>query len=202
MTTLLNIRTSIFGADAASARLADRFVANWRTRNPEGRVITRDLLPGRIPQLTAERYRAFAVREADRTPAERDDVALSDELVAELIAADDIVLAAPMYNFSVPATLRDYFDHVARAGVTFRYTSEGPEGLLKGRKTYVFITRGGRYTGDADTQRPYLEQFLGFIGLDDVEFVLAEGLALGDDARSQSLAYAEASIDALARAAA
>jgi FMN-dependent NADH-azoreductase len=202
MKTLLNIRTSLFGTESASARLAERFVANWRVQNAGGRVITRDLAPGRIPQLTALRYQAFAVREEDRTAAQREDVALSDQLVAELIGADEIVLAAPMYNFSVPATLRDYFDHVARAGVTFRYTPEGPEGLLKGKKTYVFITRGGRYTGDADTQRPYLEQFLGFIGLKDVEFVLAEGLAYGDDARRQSLAYAEASIDALTKAAA
>ena len=202
MKTLLNIRTSLFGAESASARLAERFVANWRARNPGGGVITRDLSPGRIPQLTALRYQAFAVREEDRTPAQREDVALSDELVAELIDADEIVLAAPMYNFSVPATLRDYFDHVARSGVTFRYTPEGPEGLLKGKKAYVFITRGGRYTGNTDTQRPYLEQFLGFVGLTDVEFVLAEGLAYGDDARSQSLAHAEASIDALTKAAA
>lgn len=202
MTTLLNIRASLFGADSASARLAGRFVGNWRTQHPDGRVLTRDLAPGRLPPLTAERYLAFNKPAAERTPEEREDVALSDELVAELAAADVIVLSAPMYNFSVPATLRDYFDHVARAGLTFRYGADGPRGLLTGKKTYVFITRGGRYAGAADTQRPYLEQFLGFIGLTDVEFVLAEGLAMGEDARQASLANAEVSVDALTKIAA
>ncbi|HEX5788073.1 MAG TPA: FMN-dependent NADH-azoreductase [Woeseiaceae bacterium] len=202
MQTLLNVRASLFGAESASSRLADRFVTGWLAAHPGGQVITRDLSPGRIPPLTAERFRAFGTPAAERTPLQAADVALSDKLIAELEAADVVVIAAPMYNFSVPATLRDYFDHVARAGSTFRYTAAGPEGLLKGKKTYVFITRGGRYSGAADTQRPYLEQFLGFLGLDDIEFVLAEGLAQGDDARQRSLATARASIDTLANIAA
>jgi FMN-dependent NADH-azoreductase len=124
-------------------------------------------------------------------------VALSDELVAELKAADVVVLAVPMYNFSVPSTLRDYFDHIARAGVTFRYGAGGPEGLVTGKKAYVFITRGGSYEGEADTQIPYLRQFLGFIGLTDVEFVLAEGLALGETVRDRNVKGAEQRIDEL-----
>lgn len=202
MKTLLNIRGSLFGADSASAQLAERFVSNWRADNPDGRVLTRDLVPGAIPALTAERYRAFNTPASERSEAQRRDLALSDELVAELESADVVVLAVPMYNFSVPAAVRDYFDHVARAGRTFRYTANGPEGLLNDKKAYVFITRGGRYAGDADTQRPYLSQFLGFIGLTDVEFVLAEGLAMGDDARRRSLDDAGRTIDTLARLAA
>lgn len=198
MKTLLDIRASLFGSASASSELADRFVANWRAENPDGRVVRRDLMPGAFPSLTAARYAAFGTPADKRTPEQQQDVAFSDELVTELQAADEIVLTAPMYNFSVPATLRDYFDHVARPGLTFRYTAKGPEGLLRGKKTYVFITRGGRYSGAADTQRPYLEQFLGFIGLTDVEFVLAEGLAMGDEARRQSLDSARQDVDALA----
>ncbi len=197
MKSLLNIRTSLFGADSASARLAERFVDNWRSENPRGRVLTRELTPGSVPQLTAERYRAFNTPPAERSEDQRAELAFSDELIAELETADVIALAVPMYNFSVPATLRDYFDHIARAGVTFRYTASGPEGLLRGKRTYVFITRGGRYAGEADTQRPYLEQFLGFIGLTDIQFVLAEGLAMGDEARRESLASARRAIDGL-----
>lgn len=197
MKTLLQIRASLFGTTGQSSVLADRFVQKWLRENPKGRVITRDLAPGALPALTAERYRAFNTDADRRTPQQRAEVALSDRLVAELAAADVIVLAAPMYNFSVPAALRDYFDHVARAGVTFRYTEAGPEGLLKGKKTYVLITRGGSYAGGADTQVPYLKQFLGFIGLTDVEFVLAEGLAMGDELRERSLREAGLRIDGL-----
>jgi FMN-dependent NADH-azoreductase len=102
-----------------------------------------------------------------------------------------------MYNFSVPSTLRAYFDHIARAGVTFRYSSAGPEGLLKGRRTVVFVTRGGIYAEGADTQTPYLRQFLGFIGLEP-EFVFAEGLALGEEVREKSLAAARERVSDLA----
>ena len=94
-----------------------------------------------------------------------------------------------MYNFSVPSTLRAYFDHIARAGVTFRYTSAGPEGLLQGKRAYVFVTRGGLYGDGTDTQTPYLRQFLRFVGIEP-HFVHAEGLAMGEEARQQSLAAA------------
>jgi len=97
-----------------------------------------------------------------------------------------------MYNFSVPSTLRAYFDHIARAGVTFRYTENGPEGLIKGKKAYVLLTRGGIYNGESDTQSPYLRQFLSFIGLTDLRFIYAQGLALPD--REKSLEDARRSV--------
>jgi FMN-dependent NADH-azoreductase len=107
--------------------------------------------------------------------------------------ADVIVMGVPMYNFSVPSVLRAYFDHIARAGVTFRYTADGPEGLIKGKKAYVFITRGGIH-GEDHSQTNYLRQFLGFIGITDVEIVHAEGLALNESARLESLTAAEEKI--------
>jgi FMN-dependent NADH-azoreductase len=189
MSTLLYVRTSLYGAQGASSQLAERFVEEWRARNPGGRVIARDLAAEPVPHLTAERFQAFSTPAADRTPEQREIVAYSDALIDELRSADTVVLGVPMYNFGVPSTLRTYFDHVARAGVTFRYTSAGPEGLLAGRRAYVFVTRGGVYGGSTDTQAPYLRQFLRFIGI-EAEFVFAEGLGLGEESRQKSLAKA------------
>jgi FMN-dependent NADH-azoreductase len=197
MSTLLLVQTSLYGAQGQSSQLAERFVADWRKRNPGGRVIVRDLAEDPAPHLTAARFQAFTIAPEARTPEQEEAVAYSDALIDELRSADTVVFAVPMYNFSVPSTLRAYFDHVARAGVTFRYTSTGPEGLLKGRRTLVFVTRGGLYAEGADTQTPYLRQFLGFVGLEP-EFVFAEGLALGEQVRAKSLVEARARVTDLA----
>jgi len=196
MNTLLYVRTSLYGAQGASSQLAERFVAEWRVRNPGGHVITRDLAADPAPHLTAERFQAFNTRPEERTAEQQSVVDYSDALIDELRVADTIVLAVPMYNFGVPSTLRTYFDHVARAGVTFRYTSAGTEGLLTGRRAYVFVTRGGIYGGEHDTQAPYLRQFLRFIGIES-EFVFAQGLAYGEESRQKSLAAAHEQITGL-----
>jgi FMN-dependent NADH-azoreductase len=190
MSTLLQINASLAGAEGQSSRLAQRFVADWKAQHPEGHVIARDLATDPVPHLTAERFQAFLSKPEVRTDEQRLLSEYSDALVEELKAADTIVFAVPMYNFSVPSTLRSYFDHIARSGGTFRYTANGPEGLLKGKKVFVFITRGGVYADAADTQTPYLKQFLGFIGLTDVKFVYAEGLSMGDESREKSISAA------------
>lgn len=194
MKTLLKIQSSLFGESGQSSQLADRFVAQWLSTNPRGVVVTRDLSRDPIPHLTAERFQAFLTKPEDRSAEQRKVVEFSDSLIQELQAADTIVLAAPMYNFSIPSTLRAYFDHIARSGVTFRYTANGPEGLIKGKKTYVIVTRGGLYEASNDTQSAYLRQFLSFIGLNDVEFIYAEGLALGADSAEKQLASARHTI--------
>jgi FMN-dependent NADH-azoreductase len=194
MSTLLQINASLAGANGQSSRLAQRFVADWQAKHPDGRVITRDLANEPVPHLTAERFQAFLSQPEARTDEQRTHAEYSDALIEEIKNADTIVFAVPMYNFSVPSTLRAYFDHIARGGVTFRYTATGPEGLLKGKKAYVFITRGGFYPDAADTQTPYLKQFLGFIGITDVSFVYAEGLNLGDESREKSLNQAHNAI--------
>jgi FMN-dependent NADH-azoreductase len=196
MTKLLYVRTSLYGERGQSSQLAERFIADWVDRNPNGRVITRDLAEDPVPHLTAERFQAFSIPPENRTPEQQAIVAYSDALIDELRSADTIVFGVPMYNFSVPSTLRAYFDHIARAGVTFRYTSSGPEGLLKGRRTLVFGARGGVYAEGSDTQTPYLRQFLGFLGLQP-EFVFAEGLALGEESRQRSVAQARERIASL-----
>jgi len=191
MTTLLQINSSINNGDGQSSRLANQFVAAFRERNPDARFIKRDLAAEAVPHLTAERFGAFITKPEEHTPTQRAVVAYSDALIAELKSADVIVLGLPMYNFGVPSQLKAYFDHIARAGVTFRYTPNGPEGLLTGRKTYVFAARGGQHVGTAlDTQTSYVRDFFRFLGISDVEFVYAEGLAVGPEVREASLAKA------------
>jgi len=194
MKTLLKITATMTGANGYSAQIADEFAHDWLAKNPEGRVVTRDLFSDAVPHLTAERFAAFTAPPADRTPEQQAVVAYSDALIAELNAADVIVFAVPMYNFSVPSTLRAYFDHIARAGVTFRYTPEGAKGLIEGKQAYVFIARGGIHPAGTDTQTPYLRQFLEFLGITDLHFIHAEGLALGEQAREQSLAKARQTV--------
>ncbi len=160
MTTLLQINSSIFSAGGQSSRLADEFVAAWRASHPESEVIVRDLANAAVPHLDAERFGAFIAKPDERTAAQRVIVDFSDALIDELKRADVIVLGLPMYNFGVPSMLKAYFDHVARAGVTFQYTEKGPVGLLTGKKVYVFAARGGVYAGTPrDTQTGYVRDF-------------------------------------------
>ena len=191
MTTLLQINSSIHNGKGQSSQLADQFVAAFRERNPDARIIRRDLAAEAVPHLTAERFGAFIANPEQLSTEQRAVLAYSDALISELKAADVIVLGLPMYNFGVPSHLKAYFDHVARAGVTFRYTSSGPQGLLTGKKVYVFAARGGVYGGsELDTETGYVRVFLRFLGMDDVEFVHAEGLARGPEMRDASLAKA------------
>lgn len=198
MKTLLQLNTSLFSSAGQSSRLADRFVAGWRALNPGAKVILRDFATDPVPHITAERFQSFTAKAEERTPEQAAVVAYSDTLIDKLKRADVLVLALPMYNFGVPSTLKAYFDHVARAGVTFKYTPQGAVGLLKGKKAYVFAARGGLYAGTGlDTETSYVRQFLAFLGIDDVEFVYAEGLAISDETCDKALAAANAEIDAL-----
>lgn len=198
MKTLLQISTSIFSAGGQSSRLADRFVSAWRAANPGGRVVVRDLAREPVPHIDAERFGAFIAKPGERTSAQEAIAAHSDALIDEIRNADVIVLGLPMYNFGLPSTLKAYFDHIARAGITFRYTERGPIGLLTGKKVYVFAARGGLYAGTTrDSQTPYVRDFLAFLGMSDVEFVYAEGLAISESAKQQALEEAHTSIDHL-----
>ena len=206
MKTYLQLNTSLHGADSQSSRLARQFVETLaRVHHGTGgaeasaRVIVRDLASEPLPHLTAERFTAFVTAPEQRTTEQARIAAESDALVAELAAADVIVIGLPMYNFGVPSTLKAYFDHVARAGVTFRYTANGPEGLLRGKRALVVATRGGKHAGTpSDLQSAYVRQFLGFIGITDVEFIYAEGLALGEESRTTAIVEAGKRIEQLA----
>lgn len=191
MKTILQLNTSILSGDGQSSRMAAQFVAALRERNPEAQLVVRDLARDPVPHINAQRFGAFLSKPELRTEAQQSVVDYSDQLVGELKQADVIVLGLPMYNFGVPSTLKAYFDHIARAGVTFRYTDKGPVGLLTGKKAYVFAARGGIYAGSAlDTQTAYVRDFLAFLGIAEVEFVYAEGLAIGETQRQASLSKA------------
>jgi FMN-dependent NADH-azoreductase len=193
---LLQINASLFSEAGQSSLLAERFVAARKAADPALAVVVRDLARQPVPHLTAERFQAFLSQPEERTAEQSAILAESNALIDELVAADVIVIGLPMYNFGVPSTLKAYFDHVARAGVTFRYTATGPVGLLTGKKAYVLATRGGSYADTPDDmQTAYVRQFLAFLGITDVEFVYAESLAIGETQKLASLASAVAAID-------
>jgi len=199
MKTLLQIQSSIFSNGGQSSQLAERFIAAWRASNPGGKVIVRDLATEPVPHLDAARFGAFIAKPEERTAEQQAVVDYSDALIGELKRADVVALGLPMYNFGLPSTLKAYFDHIGRAGVTFKYTEKGPVGLLTGKEVYVFAARGGIYAGTPnDTQTPFIRTFLSFIGMDDIEFVYAEGLAISEASKQKGIARAQAAVDALA----
>jgi FMN-dependent NADH-azoreductase len=192
MKTLLQLNTSIYSDAGQSSQLAERFVKAWRAGNADAKVIVRDLAKDPVPHLDAATFGAFLAKPGDRVEAQKAAVDYSDALINELKAADVIVLGLPLYNFGLPSTLKAWFDQIGRAGETFRYTPEGPVGLVTGKKAYVFATRGGHYKGTpSDTQTPYVRDFLAFIGITDVEFVYAEGLAISEASKTASIAKAQ-----------
>jgi FMN-dependent NADH-azoreductase len=199
MTTLLQINASLNNGNGQSSRLANQFVAAYRRRYPGAKIVERDVAAAEpVPHLNAERFGSFITKPEERSAAQHAVVAYSDILINELKQADVIVLGLPMYNFGVPSQLKAYFDHIARAGVTFKYTEKGPVGQLTGKKVYVFAARGGIHAGTPiDTQTSYVRDFLRFLGMDDVEFVYAEGLAISPESKEAGLARAAAEIERL-----
>lgn len=195
---ILQINASARSAGANSTRLADSITARLKEQNPAALVELRDLASAPHPVLDDAALTALFTPAESRTDDQVARVALDDALIAQVQSVDAIVLGVPMYNFGVPVQLKTWLDAIARAGVTFRYTENGPEGLLKGKKVYVALARGGKYRDTpADSQVPYLKTIFGFLGLTDVEFIYAEGLAMGAEGAEQAFAAAEAQIDAL-----
>lgn len=197
MSSLLVINSSASGAASVSKQLIEETVARLRGQNPALAVVERDLGTHPVPHLDADS--AAAIRGAEPVNAAQTTAkALSDTLVAELKAADVVVIGAPMYNFGIPSTLKAWFDHVLRAGVTFKYGEAGPEGLLTGKRAIVVESRGGLYSsGPAqpmDSQEPHLRTMLRFMGIVDVTFVRAEKLGFGPEARQQAINDAQAEL--------
>ena len=199
MSTLLQINTSLNSNQGQSSQLANRLVANWKAKHADGNVVVRDLAAQPVPHLDEARFGAFLTKPEDRTPEQQEVAAFSDALIDELKAADVVVLGLPLYNFGIPSTLKAWIDHIARAGSTFRYTDTGPVGLLTGKKVYVLATRGGKYAGTPlDSQTDYIRAFFGFLGMTDIEFVYAEGLAMGEEPKQAALAEARQQLERLA----
>ena len=193
---ILQVNSSARREGSQSTLLASAIVAQLRANEPGAAVTVRDLAHTPHPELDEAALQALFTPADKHTQEQAARIAQDDTLIAEIQAADIVVLGVPMYNFGVSAQLKNWIDAVTRAKVTFRYTASGPEGLLSGKKVYVALTRGGKYRNTpADTQVPYLRMVLGFLGMTDVQFVYAEGLAMGAEAANEAMASAHQQID-------
>lgn len=182
--------------NSVSRRLTEKFVETWKKENPGLEVVSRDLATTELPLITDEWTLAAHSDPAKLTPAQRETLAVSDALIDELLAADTIVIGAPMYNFTVSAPLKAWIDQVVRAGRTVLWGANGAAGTLKGKKVVVLTSRGGSYrpgtrTAQYDYQEPYLRHILGFIGLTDVTFIHAENQKPGELAEAARAAAIE-----------
>ena len=195
---ILQINSSARSTGSASTRLADAIVARVQAANPEANLTRRDLAAAPHPVLDEPTLQALFTPADKRTPEQAARIALDDALIAQVQAADVIVIGAPMYNFGITVQLKSWFDAIARANVTFKYTESGPVGLLTGKKVYVGLSRGGLHRDSAnDSQVPYLNTMFGFLGLTDVQYVYSEGMGMGPEAVAKAQAQADAEINAI-----
>jgi len=199
MSRVLIIESSARQQDSVSRQLTRDFVERWQSAHPNDQITLRDLANAPVPHLDAQLLGGWMKAEEQRSAEEQQALARSNELTEELLAADVLVMAAPMYNFAIPSTLKAWLDHVLRAGITFRYTPEGPQGLLTDKRAIVLTARGGIHAGAvSDHQEPYLRQVLAFIGIQDVTFIHAEGLNMGGSLLEKGLSQAKARMAELA----
>lgn len=195
---ILQINSSIRGAQSVSTQLANAMVDKLSEQHKEATVQVRQLSEQPHPTLDHHAVTALFTPEQERSEQQQARISLDDALIAQVQKADVLVLGVPMYNFGIPAQLKSWFDAIARAGVTFRYTDSGPEGLLTGKTVYVALARGGIYRDTPnDSQVPYLKSMLGFLGMTDIHWIYAEGLAMGHDVAQAALASAHDEIQRL-----
>jgi FMN-dependent NADH-azoreductase len=192
---ILQVNSSARADASHSSRLSSAIVQRIRAENPGATLTVRDLSRTPHPVLDEFALGALFTKAEQRTGEQAARVKLDDVLIAEIQAADVVVVGVPMYNFGIPSQLKNWIDAISRAQVTFRYTDKGPEGLLKDKKLYVALARGGMYRNTPnDPQVPYLRMAFGFLGMTDIQFVYAEGLGMGPEAEKQALASAHAHI--------
>jgi len=200
---LLHIDSSPLAGNSVSRQLTERVVAQWRATHPGTTVDYLDLAQDAPTHLNADSLGFRMGPKADGlTEVQKRENEISEKLVSQFLAADVIVVGAPMYNFSVPSQLKAWIDRVAQAGRTFTYTDKGPKGLAGGKTVIVASSRGGVYSTNPalaglDHQESYLKTVFGFFGITDVQFVRAEGVAMGEAAKAQALGAAEVTIKAL-----
>ncbi|KDN29850.1 FMN-dependent NADH-azoreductase [Vibrio fortis] len=194
MSRVLALKSSILGDYSQSTKLVEEFVKNV----DQDKLTVRDLAANPLPVLDFSVATALRATE-DLSQDQQAIVDLSDTLIEEIKAADTLVIAAPMYNFTIPTQLKNWIDLIARAGVTFTYTENGVKGLIEGKKAIVVTTRGGVHKDAAtDSVTPYLRTVLGFVGITDVEFVYAEALNMGEDAAAKGISEAQSKLAELA----
>jgi FMN-dependent NADH-azoreductase len=188
MPQLLKIDASSRATGSHSRELADAFLTEWRKANPSGRVVTRDLVADPLPHISGITIEGFYTPEAQRDARLKQALALSDELIAELMAADTILVSAPIYNFSVPSALKAWIDHVSRIGVTFAFDGKSFEGLVKGKRVYFALAYGLPAEPATDMLRPYLQLLFGFLGMTAMNFITVEGTVTEQAAQAKSAA--------------
>ncbi|MEQ5110522.1 FMN-dependent NADH-azoreductase [Providencia vermicola] len=197
MSNVLLLKSSILADNSQSNKIADYFIQQWQEKNPEDTVTVRDLVNEPIPAIDGEILAAFGPSDT-KTEQQQAHLDLSNSLIEEIKAHDVIVIAAPMYNFTIPSHLKHYFDFIARSGHTFKYTEQGSVGLLENKRAFVLTSRGGIYKDTpADTMVPYMTLFLNFLGIKDIEFIFAEGTALGNDSVEKAHQQAQQHINGL-----
>jgi FMN-dependent NADH-azoreductase len=195
---ILQVNSSLRGANSESNRVTGNIVKKLVAANPGAKVVVRDLGANPHPILDEAALGALFTPADQRTAAQAARVALDDALIAEAQAADVIVIGAPMYNFAVPVQLKTWFDAIARAGVTFQYTPNGPEGLMKNKKVYVATARGGVHPIETDPLVSHMRTMLNFLGMKDQEFIFSSGLNMGPEAAAKAQAEANAAVEAIA----
>jgi FMN-dependent NADH-azoreductase len=199
MKNVLQLTTSLFdgaGKQGVSSQLSNELITGLRNINAGLQMKVRDFATNPAPYFDHAWLQALSTPATDRSDEQSAKVAYSDSLITELQAADTIVIGVPMYNFSIPAMLKSWIDHIARAGVTFTYTDKGPVGLVTGKKVYLVIAMGGVHeAGVTDHVRPYLRTLLGFLGMTDITMIVADGLAMGEESRTQGLQNARKQIE-------
>lgn len=195
---ILQVNSAARSVGANSTQIANSVTARLVAKHPGATVEVLDLAASPHPALDQEGLGALFTPAEDRNEEQHARVEQDNALIAQVQAVDVLVLGVPMYNFAISSQLKNWIDAIAKAGVTFRYTEKGPEGLLKGKKVYVALARGGIYRDTAnDTQVPYLKMILGFLGMTDVDFIYAEGFAMGTESIEKAIASAEAQVNAL-----
>ncbi|WP_341708770.1 FMN-dependent NADH-azoreductase [Halopseudomonas sp.] len=199
MKKILVVQSSARQEGSLTREYTAQLVNQIQATNPGSWVVTRDLGAEPVPHLDGSLLGGWMKPAEEQSDAEKAAAARSDVLIDELLASDIVVIGSSMYNFGITSTLKSWFDHVLRAGRTFKYTENGPVGLAGERKVYVVTARGGRYSGTPlDFQEPYVRQLLGFIGIKDVEFINVEGQALGEDEAAKGRAEADEVLAAIA----
>ena len=198
MKRILFIHSSLFDEDSASTQIARSLVERVVEENPGSAVTRIDLANHALPHLGADEFNSWTIPADQRNQSQTALATLSDKLIDQLLSHDTLVLAVPMYNLGIPSTLKAWIDRVSRAGKTFRYTPEGPVGMVEDMQAYLVFARGGIYRDTPlDTQTGYLTAVLGLMGIEAIETIFAEGLNMGEENRKKSLAGAMARVENL-----
>ena len=201
MSTLLRIDSSARYTGSLTRQLSAAYAEQWQAKNPGGKIIRRDLASQTLPHITEAMIGAYFTPADQRSAEQQAIIAESDKLVDELVAADTLVIGVPMYNFAPPSAFKAWVDHISRVGRTFSYGANGPTGLLTGKRAVVILSSGGVYSeGPAqplDFNGTYIRSVLGFLGITDVELIVAEGVSMGEEKAKQTVSQAQEKISAV-----